>query len=998
MRRVNVQMPSIGSELLGRGRELDALRARLESAIDGRGGAAMLIGEAGIGKTRLAEEIAVEARARSAAVLWGRCLEGEGAPPFWPWVQVLRAYVADVASEALLNELGSGAPDIAQLLPALRERWPNLGTSSALEPALARVRLFDSVTVFLKRASRRRPIVIILDDLHWADAPSLLLVEFLAHELRDSRVLLVGACRDAEKERAPALRRTLAELTRVPNALRLSLGGLGEHDVGHCLAEWIPAGVDPTLVSRVHRQTDGNPLFVVEIARYLASQPEDAVAIGKDPTSQLPPSVRDLVRRRLGSLSPRCEQLLAVAAVIGREFFWSVAQRAAEMSPDGAFEALEEAENAGLVCDVSGSSGVWQFTHVIIRDALYQELPATARIRLHRAVGDAMEEIWRTEPDRHLAELSHHWFSSATAGRAERAVDLCHRAGQRAIELLAFEESAQYYAQALQALELVFDASAHLRCELTLSLADARSRAGDRDGARDAFARAAQLARELEISGAELLAQAALGYAGPLLTIGVSDRTTVTLLEEALERLGPDTKALRARLLARLALELYWSDRHERRIGLARESVSLARTASDPVALAYSLFATHWALWSPSNLEERLSLASELVRLAERHGDRRAALQGYHWRIADLLEQGDIAALDADLDAYARLADELRDPLFVWYSTMRRGMRAHLAGRLDDAERLARRAMQIGQRSQGEDALKLHSAQLFLVRREQGRLGELEGAFMLFAEQIAARLTIWRCGLAIIYAETGKESEARALLDQLGTGGFQALRRDMHWLVCCTMLAEASVLVRDLPRVETLFWLLQPFADRWVTNGSTAAVCWGPTSYFLGVMAAALGRPGQADEYFARATHTAESSGARGWLAHCRYQRGANLLPVAAESNEPAMDLIALAAEEARALGMAALAQRAESVSVHRPRSRSGAPDVIPVGLPNGLSEREAEVLRLIAAGKSNRQIAAALTISTNTVLRHVSNIFDKTAAANRAEAASFAVRHGLAD
>jgi predicted ATPase len=261
----------VTTPFVGREAELAVLAAELDAAVGGRGGVVLLAGEPGIGKTRLAEELAAQATARGALVLWGRCWEGEGAPAFWPWVQVIRGYVQASDPTALRHDMGAGAADIAQVVPAVGACLPDLPTPPPIEPAAARFRLFDSLAGFLRAAAARRPLLLVLDDLHWADAPSLALLRFVSRELEDAGPLVLGSYRHAEVDRGHPLLATLADLTRGQRRRRLLLGGLDQRDVASFVA--LVAGVEPSpeLAAAVHRQTDGNPFFVTEVVRLLAS-------------------------------------------------------------------------------------------------------------------------------------------------------------------------------------------------------------------------------------------------------------------------------------------------------------------------------------------------------------------------------------------------------------------------------------------------------------------------------------------------------------------------------------------------------------------------------------------------------------------------------------------------------------------------------------------------------------------------------------------------------
>ena len=334
-----------GGVFVGRQREMGELKAALEDALSGRGRLVTLVGEPGIGKTRTALELATYAGLRQAQVLWGRCYEGEGAPPYWPWVQAIRSYVRDVDPEQLRSEMGAGAADIAEIVSDVREQLPGLDVPPQLEPEQARFRLFDSITAFLKSAGQRKPLVLVLDDLHWADHPSLLLLEFVARELASARVLIIGTYRDMELSRQHPLSATLGELTRERIFQRVLLRGLDQEDVGRFVE--LVSGVNPPsgMVEAVHRQTEGNPLFVTEVVRLLV-QEGDLVqdSSGRESWSvRIPEGVREVIGRRLDRLSERCNETLTIASVIGREFTLEpLGSLIEDMTHDRLLEVLEK--------------------------------------------------------------------------------------------------------------------------------------------------------------------------------------------------------------------------------------------------------------------------------------------------------------------------------------------------------------------------------------------------------------------------------------------------------------------------------------------------------------------------------------------------------------------------------------------------------------------------------------------------------------------------------
>jgi DNA-binding CsgD family transcriptional regulator len=992
---------------VGREAELAALAVDLDAAASGRGGVVLVAGEPGIGKTRLAEELAAHATAQGAVVLWGRCWEGEGAPAFWPWVQIVRAYVEAVDPAVLRQDMGAGAADIAQVVHAVHDRLPDLPTLPPVEPEAARFRLFDSLAEFLRAAAARRPLLLVLDDLHWADAPSLALLRFLGRELEGAGLLVVGIYRHTEVDRGHPLLGTLADLTRGQHHRRLLLGGLDQGEVASFVA--LVAGVEPSseLASAVHRQTDGNPFFVTEVVRLLASQDRLDHAETDLPVlaAGLPEGVRAVVAERLGRLSDGCQGVLEVAAVLGRDFQLPALEPATGLDPARLLELLEEAETARVVAAVPGELGRWRFAHALVREVLYEGLPAARRIRLHGQVGEALEALYVADPGPHLAELAHHFVAAAPGGQevVDRAVRVATAAGRRALEVLAWEEAADLFERALAALELAERPDPQQRCQLLLALGEARMAAGDVAAARVAYQQAGELASR--IGAAELLARAGLGSGVeftsgtvdpakvglledvPTAASGVVDPVEVGLLEEALVALGDADSRLRARVLARLARALLSTPLLDRRLELSQEAVALARRLGDPATLAAVLYDRHLAIWGadqPALAAERLAMATEVVALAEQVGDWAMALRGRGLRRTDLLEVGDLAGFDADLAAAERTAERLRQLHHRWQLPLAHATRAMLAGRFAEAEELAAQGLAIGRRSGDKGVGVRYATVIATLRWLDGRHSETVELFQRLSARAPAVLG-YRASLACALINAGRLEEARAELERLAAGDLAALPRGPWWSWPMAGLAFVCHHLGDTTRGATVRELLEPYADRNIAIIGTLYL--GPAAYFLGLLDLTLGQPDLAVQRFQHAATLAARLQARPMIA-CSLEGQARALLARDRpgDRQQAASLLGEVVATARELGIQGLGERANDLL-----KELAAP-----AWPAGLTGREVEVLRLIAAGHSNQAIAQALFISPNTVLRHVSNIFTKTGVANRAEAAAYATRQGL--
>jgi DNA-binding SARP family transcriptional activator len=873
-RHLEPQAPSVEEvaapeAFVGRDRELGELLRGLEDALAGEGRLFLISGEPGIGKSRLVEHLTRRARERGAEVLVGRCWEAGGAPAYWPWVQALRRYVRDRDPVLICSQVGVGAPDLAQLLPELNELYGELPAPPLSDPEGARFRLFEATSAFLRASSLTQPLVLAFDDLHAADAPSLLLLQFLAGELADARLLVVGAYRDVDPSLRDPLRETLDELRRQPATHSLPLTGLPETDVGSFVTA--ATGVEPgaKLVSALYRATDGNPLFVEEIVRLLTS--EDALESITDSEAlrrMVPEGVRAVIRRRLRRFSDNCELVLELASVLGREFDLAALEHVSEVSGDQLLEVLDEAARERVVTDVPGQPGRLRFAHVLVRDTLYDDLSPGRRVQLHRRIGDALEGLYAENLEPHLDELAHHFYESARPAVAEKALAYARRAAERSLRLLAYEEAARLFAVALRVLESIEPADAAIRCELLLALGDAYARAGDMPRSKQTYRDAARLAESLRLP--DQLARAALGYGGRFIwDASRDDEFFVHLLESALAALGDEDSSLRVRLLARLAggpLRDLTAD-PLRRQALGAQALEIARRIGEPSTLAYALHGYLSSHLSPDSTPEQLELATELIHVALAAGDTERAVEGYQVHLEASIELADLSSAYVDLDAMTALAEELGQPAQKWLAGVYRTALLLLEGRFDEAEQLIEETRSIGEEALRWPTAVTYGLQLYLLRREQGRLEEMEELVRRAATDNPT-YPIWRCVLADMLLALGSTADARAELDALAAGGFSAIPFDEEWAVSLCFLSEAAARLGEKDNAATLYELLLPYADKVAL--SYPEISLGPVSRFLGILASTTGRYDEAGRHFEGAIALTERIGARPWLAHTR--------------------------------------------------------------------------------------------------------------------------------
>jgi len=892
---------------VGRDSETYALDAALNDARGGRGRLVVLSGEAGIGKSRLADELSSRAKQLGVRVLWGRCWEAGGAPAYWPWVQALRAYVRDADPDALRAQLGRGAAEIGQLLPELRELFPDVPEPASLDSDGAKFRLYDAAAAFLRCVAAERPLLVVLDDVHAADASSLLMLEFVAAELADARVLVLAVYRDPELDPGDPIAAALAGVGRHAS-LRVTLRGLHEPEVASFIEASTQVEPAASLVRAIAAETEGNPLFVGEIARLLAAEGRLSEEAGAAWRVAIPDTVKEVIGRRLNRLTDGCRQTLAIASVVGREFPLDLLERLTDRSSAELLALLDEAITARLVTEVPGSPGRLRFTHALVRDALYDALPQALRLDLHRHTGEALEEVVGSDPSR-LSEVAHHFFHALPAVDADVAVRYAGEAAAQAGTLLAHEEAARLYETALSALELRTTPDPVWQRQLLLGLGEALARSGDTPRAQDAFVRAAGLARTT--GAAEDLARAALGYGGRIAWFRASgDRLRITLLEEALGALGDEDTPLRARVLARLAGALRDELDPTRRLALGEEGVAVARRSGDADALSFALAGLAGAQHGLFDDPRRIEVIAELLTAAHAAEDKESECEAYMARMLVDAEQNDVDRIYELLGLIRTLAEELRQPSHQWFVAASSGMLAVHEGRFREAEELRERALALGGTAVAPEASSVHAIQLFILRREQARADEAIEELTRVSAAFPAR-PFFRCALAALLGCVGREADARRVFEELAANRFAVMPRDNEWLLSAAFLAEACCLLGDASRAEQLYEEVEPWARSSAINVPEGTL--GTLARPLAGLARLLGREDDAGRLLETAIALDTAGGARPWAAHAQVDL-AELLLLRGDSGR-AHALLAEAGATAEALEATRLAQRVAAVS-----------------------------------------------------------------------------------
>lgn len=954
----------------------------LEDARSARGRLLLITGEPGIGKTRLADELAQRAAENDGTVFWGRCWEAGGAPAFWPWTQVLRELVRSRTD----SELGGQTSELAQLLPELRQRFPDLPEPAPASPDVARFRLFDAVGEFLRGASRGGPLVVILEDLHAADAPSVLLLSFVAGLLAGARLLVVGTYRDIELRSDQPLALVLPELLRVSGALRLTLAGLDRDDIAR-LVQGL-SGTAPTdrLVDAIHQETEGNPLFVREVVQLLASEGRLSAEVEPEHWG-VPEGVRQAIRRRLDRLSANDKQTLGIVSVLGRDFTLQALAEVLQRSPIEVTEALQEPLAQRIVVEILGAPGRFRFSHSLVREVLYEQFTLGERATLHRAVADSLERIYASNPEPYLAELAHHYFHASPGLDTDKAIDYSKRAGERAIRLLAYEEAVRLFQMALARA-----ADDETRAGLLVALGDAQSRSGQEAVARQTFLDAASLATRLAIP--ELLARAALGYGGRFIWLRAgTDRQVIPLLEQALAELGLQDSELRALLLARLAGALRDQPSDKRRAALSAEGVAVARRLGNPQILMSALV-SRWgaATLGPDGVDEQLAMVDELDRLAAEVVDRERAVNAIWPRFIHSMTTGDVDHARQAFMQMSRLAEELHLPSSRWYAGVMQTVLALQDGDFAEGESLIPRTLEVGRHAQdlNVDAGSSALFALFLLRREQGRLQELEQDLLVAPDRYVGYRG-FRCMLALAHCELGRRDEAQRVLQRLSDNDFAALPKDGEWLYSLTLLSEVAYALGDRDRGETLYRLLHPYGHLIALAGSE--VSWGPVFRPLGVLATLTGRDDELDRHFNNSITMCSRMGALPWLVRSQHDYARALMRRAERKDRgKALHLLDSSLQIGLRIGMTAVVGQADEALAQFGK-RSGQ---LFEQRSDALTQREHEVAQLIAEGLSNRQIASQLFLSERTVDTHVQNMLNKLGFTSRTQVAAWAVAAGL--
>jgi len=856
-------VPSVG--VIGRELEIVALSDACKRVAAGGGREVVLVsGEAGLGKTTLVADTARRAFEAGACVLFGHC-EEDLATPYQLFAEALGHFVTHAPEDQLAAHVAAHGSELVPLVPALASRIPNLPSSKATDSDTERFLLFAAVVSLLAAASEHQPIVVVLDDLQWADAASLVLLRHLTAHEQPMRVLVLGTFRDSELAHADALRETLGLLRRHDRVSRIELDGfddagvmaLMEATAGHRLE-----GAAVGLAHAVFQETDGNPFFVSEVLRHLA----ETGAISQDASGQwtadvsleqlaLPDSVREVIGGRVVRLGKVAERVLSIGAVIGRDFDLDLLARATKTSEDELLDVLDAAAAVALVREAD--MGRYSFAHALVQHTLYEDLGPNRRARAHRQVAEALEEICGDRPGARVGELARHFFSATQPVELTKAIRYSRLAGDGALAALAPADALRYYAQALDLHPKATDPDPILEVDLAIGLGTAQRQTGDptyRQTLLDAARRAAELG-----DTDRLVAAALANNRGWFTSATTIDADKIEILELALERV-PAEQPDRALVLAALCMELTWDSPVERRQALSDEALAIAVASGDDTTIVRVLNNFCSALNAPQLLEQSLARTADALTRAERIGDPVLYFFAADWRAIAAVRAGDIDEMDRCLETVGLLANQLDQPFLNWAYATDRAMRALIAGNTDQAEELATEAFRIGTEGGEPDAGVVFALQQGIVSLQRGAMGDLIPIIEEMATETSA-LAAGQIGafLALAHAEGDDVDGAGLQLEQFAATGFE-LPIDDVWLLAMVSYADAAIVCRDPQYAQPLSDRLAPYAAQWTVTGSSSQ---GSVSHYLGGLATVLGRYQDADAYFTRAAELNNRIGAK---------------------------------------------------------------------------------------------------------------------------------------
>jgi DNA-binding CsgD family transcriptional regulator len=947
------------TELLGRERELAALVEHFESALAAHPRVVLCRGEPGIGKTRMAEELTGLAASRGVPVAWGPAAESSGAPPYWPWRQVLRVVSASVDIIKIADELAV-LPDLVRFAPEVF--GASSGDRGGRGSSEDRFRLFDAVARLLSDITASASWVIVFDDAHRADFGSLLLLHHVVRTLTGERLLVMVNHRDTE----PVHDVLVTGLAREPVTRRIDLRGLAAPAVGKQLAALVGRAVAPAQVQRVHAVTGGNPFFVGEMGWALADAGPAASPV------PVPPSVLQTITERLERLPPKSVWLLRAASIVGREFSVEVLARMVGEPVLGCLGQLDEAAAARLV-EPTTTSGEYRFVHVLIRDAIEAGLGAAERVQLHRSAAEAVEELCAGRLEPHLSDLARHWAAAVVLGERGRATGWIRRAASEAVSRLSYEEGVRLYRLALDVGGGERDDLD--RCQLLLVLGAAQSLSGDHPGRLQTCRSAADLARSM--GRPDLIAEAALTLDGG--DGAEADRLVRRLCEEVLRWLDPQSCSLRARVAAGLARACIYLDDVDAAARASEQALALANQSDDRAAVVATLRARQLVRCGPDGTDERFVLAGQLLEIGGAAADPETQMWAHLWRIDVMFQRGDLAGVGRELDPLASCVNEMGGPVARWQLLRCRAAHAQAQARFADAIRLANEGFTelIPLSAWVRDAvLAMTGHHIGPEASGAARAYGLDGPVGArdFCPAFGA---IYWLSPAYVLISAGRRAEAAELYRALGP--VTQWQPTTHGATISYALGIVVAAAMDATEdVAALRGLLARYRGHHVAGGAGPAIYLGPVELYLGIAARHLELLDDAVADLDQAQQACATNGAAGYHVEAQFELAVALAHRAGHGDAArARSLAAACASRAMILGMPPFAARAQRLA-----------DRLCQAPAELLTPRERQVAELVAQGRTNREIAAQLYLSERTAQNHVQHILTKLDLPNRSQIA----------
>ena len=853
---------------VGRAAEVGQLAALPDRArTDGRQ-IALVGGEPGCGKTRLVREFAEHVTSCGVTVFYGVC-DPAVRTPYQPLVEALEPALVALDADEPQPRAGPYPASLIRLLPGLRARTGDPTAPIADEskdPDAERHELHAALTALLARFARDAPAVLVLDDVQWADASSLMLLRHLARTLGATPVVVLALFREGAGELPDALASTLAELHRLDGVVRVRLGALAVADVQELVHRSGDSvrGADGELAQQLVELTDGNAFLVGEVWRHMLGR--EGVAGRSSPAgATIPESVREVMAARVAGLTPALGELMQLVAVSPRGIALPVLRVAAGMDDEPLLGALDEGLRTGMLDEIRDANLVYRVRHELLRRTVYERLSSFRAAALHLRVGEALEAVPEGRRDRIVHELAFHFRAAAPIAGNGRAVVYALEAAAQAERSLAFAEAAGRFEEALALGVPDLSAEAEVRCRQ----GRAWHLAGRSSEALESFAAAAAAARGC---GDEALqARAAIGFETACWRPGIDDPRAVGLLREAAVGIASEPSAQRVRVLAHLSRALAYRGDHAAAGECWSQAVAMARVVGDPGALMVALSHAAWTRGSRT-LDEILADLTEAGELARTlpHDPLSDVVRGM--RIALLIEAYALDEARADNAALRDLSRRAGQPFLSRAVDQHDAVLALCDGRLDMAEAAANRADEIAQRIEGSHHSAVYGIQMFSIRREQGRLAEIAPVIRLVASGQTEADSVWRPALAVLLAEIGDVEAARRELTGLVDAGLGTIPRGGLGVGGLTYVADACALIEDAALAPPIYEQLLAFEGQNTVIGSAVA-CYGAADRMLGALATVMRRWEVAERHLDNALVLNQQMRSPTWIAHTRYER-----------------------------------------------------------------------------------------------------------------------------